>query len=174
MPSVENNPRIYQLPRSPLRQELSAFLIDRQARNLSPRTVDYYAEKLERFREFLESQAIADVHNITPHILRRYLLHLGETHNSGGVHAHYRAIKAFLRWWEAEVEPENWSNPLSKVAAPRVVQEPLPPISLEDLRAMLKTCERKTYTGDRDRALILFLLDTGVRRAEMCALNWAT
>lgn len=44
-------------------------------------------------------------------------------------------------------------------------------MDLDHLRAMLRTCKRRTYIGDRDKALMLFLLDTGVRRAEMCALN---
>jgi integrase/recombinase XerD len=36
---------------------------------------------------------------------------------------------------------------------------------------MLKTCERRTFTGDRDRALLLSLLDTGCRASEFVALN---
>ena len=36
---------------------------------------------------------------------------------------------------------------------------------------MLQTCERKTFTGDRDRAIFLTLLDTGLRAAEFLALN---
>jgi integrase/recombinase XerD len=36
---------------------------------------------------------------------------------------------------------------------------------------MLATCERRTFYGDRDRTLLLFLLDTGVRHAELCALR---
>ena len=35
-----------------------------------------------------------------------FLLHLEETgHNPGGVHAAFRTIKVFLRWYENEVEP---------------------------------------------------------------------
>jgi integrase/recombinase XerD len=36
---------------------------------------------------------------------------------------------------------------------------------------MLKTCERRTFTGDRDKALLLSLLDTGCRASEFVALN---
>jgi hypothetical protein len=47
----------------------------------------------------------------------------------------------------------------------------LEPVSLDHVRAMLDTCERRTVIGDRDRALLMFLLDSGVRHAELCALN---
>jgi len=36
---------------------------------------------------------------------------------------------------------------------------------------MLATCKRRMFTGDRDRAILLCLLDTGYRAAEFLALN---
>ncbi len=36
---------------------------------------------------------------------------------------------------------------------------------------MLDTCERRTLVGDRDRAIVLTLLDTGCRAAEFVLLN---
>jgi integrase len=44
-------------------------------------------------------------------------------------------------------------------------------LSLSDLRAMLATCDRRTFIGDRDRALLLALLNTGCRVSEFIALN---
>jgi len=38
---------------------------------------------------------------------------------------------------------------------------------------MLAACKVRTMMGARDRALLLFLLDTGVRHAELCALDLA-
>ncbi|GAG01544.1 unnamed protein product, partial [marine sediment metagenome] len=157
------------LSHSPIEQEITAFLIDRQARGLSPSTIEYYREKLATFRAYCIAQGVSSLYAVTARLMRSFLLALFETHNPGGVHGHYRAVRAFLNWWEMEVEPAGWANPMRKVRAPKVRQEPLPPVVLEDLRAMLRTCERKTFAGDRDRALLM--LDTGVRRAEMCALN---
>ena len=42
---------------------------------------------------------------------------------------------------------------------------------LDDLRAMLDTCERHTFGGDRDRAMLMTLLDTGARVSEFLALD---
>jgi len=168
---MESNPRIYLIPHCPLEQEVTAFLIDRRARGLSRRTIQYYREKLSPFLRHCAGRGINDVAEITARQVRSFLLVLAETHNPGGIHGHYRAVRAFLNWWEMEVEPTGWANPMAKVRAPKVREEPLPPVVLGDLRAMLRTCQRRTFAGDRDRALLMFLLDTGVRRAEMCALN---
>lgn len=171
MSAPENNPRISPFPRCDVDVHVRDFLIDRQARGLSPRTVDWYREKLGLLRAYLRDHHITSVEDVTAPLVRAYLVHLGETHNPGGVHAAFRALRAFLNWWEAEVEPPGWSHPLRKVKAPRLSQEPLDPVPLEDLRAMLATCARKTFTGERDRALMMFLLDSGCRRGEFCALN---
>ena len=159
------------LEKANLAREIDAFLIDRRARALSPRTIDYYDEKLTLFRAYLQAQGIRAVESITAPIVRRFMLELSKTHNPGGVHAVYRAVKAFLRWYDVEVEPEAWSNPMAKVRAPKVPQEPLEPVSLDDLRAMLATCKGKALTDRRDKAVMLALLDTGLRASEFIALN---
>ena len=76
-------------------------------------------------------------------------MELARTHNRGGVHAVFRAFRTFLRWWETETEPEGWSNPLRKVQAPKVPNEPLEPLSVADLKAMVATCDKSFY-GQRD------------------------
>jgi hypothetical protein len=35
-------------------------------------------------------------------------------HKAGGVHAFYRTVRVFLRWYAAEFEPEGWRDPLKK------------------------------------------------------------
>ena len=171
MSSPENNQRIRLVLPADLQVEMRDFLIDRQARGLSPRTVDWYRQKLEVIRQQLEPLGIARVVDIRPTTVRALLLALGQTHNPGGVHGFYRALRAFLRWWEMEIEPQGWSNPLRKVKPPRVDDPPLEPVSIDDLRAMLTTCQRRRFYGERDRALLLFLLDSGLRRAEFQALD---
>lgn len=158
-------------PATPLRREVQGFLVDRAARGLSQRTIAWYSEKLKYVTARLEAQGVAALEDLTPDALRRFLLAEADRRTPGGVHALYRALRTFLLWWEAEVEPEGWRNPIEKVRAPRVPLEPLDPLSLEDLRRMLATCERRTFAGDRDRALMLALLDTGCRVSEFLALD---
>ena len=78
-------------------------------------------------------------------------------------------MRAFFRWWEAEIEAE--FNPIEKVRPPKVVEKPLGPLPLPDLKGMLETCGRRTFYGARDRAILLSLLDAGYRASEFLALN---
>lgn len=168
-----NNPRLFRVLEGPSRlaQEVEAFLLDRRAGGCSPRTIQIYQEKLGILLSFLEGQGVREVQAITPDLLRRFLLAEAEHRTPGGVHVLYRVARTFLRWWEAETEPEGWRNPITRVAAPKVPEEPLEPVPLHDLQTMLATCKARTFNGDRDRAILLALLDTGCRRGEFAALN---
>lgn len=151
---------------------VEAFLMDRKVQVMSPGTLYFYQKKLKLFTDFCEAQLVSQIDTITPTFLRQYMLHLEETgHNEGGRHACYRALKTFLYWYEQEVELEGWSNPIRKLKAPKVPQEYLEPIELEHIRAMMETCQRGTFHGDRDRAMLLALLDTGARAAEFVAID---
>ena len=170
MSSLKSNQRIRLISRPALETDVRDFLIDRQARGLSPRTVAWYGEKLQIVQRVLASNGISQLEEIRPTTVRQLLLELGETHNQGGVHGFYRALRAFLNWWETETEPQGWTNPMLKVQPPRVDLPPLEPVPLDDLRAMLATCD-KSFHGVRDRALLMALLDSGCRRAEFQALD---
>ena len=65
----------------------------------------------------------------------------------------------------------DWKNPMLKVKAPKVVLDPLEPISIQDVRSLISTCQRGDFIGERDRAIFLFLLDSGARAREACNMN---
>ena len=151
---------------------IEAFLIDRKAQNLSKGTLKFYQNKLKLFADYFESQVITDITQIDPNNLRQFLLYLEETgHNPGGIHAIYRSVKAFLGWYENEVEPENWHNPIKKIKSPKIPLEPLEPVDLQDIYKMIITCNKGTFIGDRDKAILLSLLDTGARSQEFLDIN---
>lgn len=154
-----------------LAQEIDAFVIDRRARGLSERTIEYYDDELHNLQVHLQAQGITTIVEITAAELRHFLLELGERRNAGGVHASYRAIRAFLNWYNEEYEPENWKSPIRKVHPPKVPQQQLPAVPLADVKKMIATCERYAFTGDRDKAILLCLLDTGCRANEFTHLD---
>jgi len=145
---------------------LEVFLNDRKAQGFSAGTMHFYRTKLSMFAKFCESKVITHITQITTSDLRDYMLLLEEQgHNQGGRHGCYRTVKTFLYWWEQEVEPLGWSNPIRKVKPPKLNVEPLEPANLDDIRAMIETCD-KSFSGLRDRAIMLALLDSGARAKE--------
>jgi integrase/recombinase XerD len=151
---------------------MEAFIIDRKARGLAEGTLRFYKQKLKLFYDYCDAQLVSTINQITPTIIRQFLLYLEETdHNPGGRHAAYRALRAFLYWYEDEVEPDNWKNPIRKVKPPRVPVEILDPIPIVDIDKMIASCEKGTLLGERDTAILLCLLDTGVRASELLGMD---
>jgi integrase/recombinase XerD len=92
------------------------------------------------------------------------------------------ALKSFYRWLSDE---EGVPNPMDRICTPRVPEPVINPLSEEQVKAVLKACERDkpTQRGDqrpfsrlrptriRDRAIVIVLLDTGLRASELCRLR---
>lgn len=146
------------------------FITDRRVSNLTPGTVNYYREKLQNFLGYCQFQGLEAISQLTPQFLRGYLEYLALSHNAGGVHSFYRSVRAFLIWYEAEVEIEGWKNPIRKIKSPKVPEQILEPIELDDLAKMLAAC-KKNWTGLRDIAILMILADTGLRANELLQLN---
>jgi integrase/recombinase XerD len=79
------------------------------------------------------------------------------------VHAVARGTRALLRFWQEE----GYRTSPIVVPMPHVDRKRLPFLAPEQVRNALGQCSSR-----RDRALLLFLVDTGVRRAEALAINW--
>jgi site-specific recombinase XerD len=151
---------------------IEAFLFDRKAQNLTKGTLLFYRGYLELFTKFCDTQLITKIDQIEPGTIRQYMVWLGNTdHNAGGINAAFRSLRAFLLWWENETEPEGWKNPIRKVRAPKVGIEPLEPVALETVKALIDTCERDNFLGIRDKAMFLCLLDTGARASEFVNID---
>ena len=148
-----------------LRMTLDGFLTSREATRLSPVTVNWYRGMLQPFLAFLEKQGITAPEAIAPSHIRAFLVSLqrqGVKDNT--VHAYARAVRAFLNFLVEEgIIPE---SPMRKVKMPRLDRRILPAFSPDDVRRLLAACD-----NPRDTAIVLCLLDTGLRAAEFTALN---
>lgn len=156
---------------TPIQSAIREFLLDRQSRRRSPRTIDYYTHTLDKFGRFLDAQGVTTVTDITPSHVRLYLVTLqDEGRTDGGIVTQYRGPRAFLRWLMAEYPVAGW-DPLRNVTSPKAPKDVLPPLPLGEFGALLESCEKGTFHGDRDRALLLMLLDTGIRWEECANLT---
>lgn len=151
---------------------LEAFITDRKVQGKSEKTILYYKSELKKFLSYMDSQAITNIQSIQPNNLRFFLIYLKEIRkqNNGGINAAYRAVKVFMFWYEEEVEPDNWKNPIRKVKAPSPDNTPLEPVKKEVVQMLLSRCEN-TFVGRRNYALLLALMDSGARANELLSIE---
>ena len=92
------------------------FYQAKKVEGISAFTLTFYKQQLGHFLRYCEAQVITRVDEITPNIIRQFMLWHEETgHNPGGLHAAFKVLRTFLIWYDNEVEPDGWRNPIHKV-----------------------------------------------------------
>lgn len=173
MPETDKTTSLYPLSQvlDNLPEWANEFYKAKRTEGVSARTQQFYKDQIRHFLRFCEGQMIENISQISASTIRNYLLWMEEHgHNPGGVHAAYRVLKTFLRWYDAEAEPQAWRNPISKVKAPKLAEEPLEPVELATVRALVASCDN-SFLGKRNKVIFLFLLDTGLRARELLSLD---
>ncbi len=162
---------------------IADYLTSLEADGARPATLKWYVSMLTSFHRHFDG---VEVESITAAMLRQYVVDLRRRESrycdaaqrpeiSGGVsdetvRAHVRALRGFWSWSAREyrlaVNPmENIRQPKRKAGQPKG-------ISLGDVARLLAVCG-DDLEGQRDKALIAFLLDTGVRAQSVFELRLA-
>lgn len=149
-----------------LNAAIDGFLSACKARNLSGNTSVYYTNRLRAFRTFLEGDV--KLAEITAERIRAFLAFECERNSSSTAAHSFTALSAFFNHCVAEGLLE--ANPMANVKKPKRKVCVIPTMSMEQVEAMLRTCG-KDFIGVRDRAIILTLIDTGLRASELVNLE---
>lgn len=141
------------------------FLLDCKIRRLSPRTIEFYNCQILPFLRWCSQRQIVSVAAVMPAHIRAYLAEKLECNLSDyTLHAIARSLRAYLNFCVREELLQ--VSPMKKVSMPKVERRILPSFEAGDIDKLMRVC-----TESRDRALIMFLLDTGCRAMELVNLN---
>lgn len=81
----------------------------------------------------------------------------------------FRALQQFWRWAVDEDEIE--VSPMAKIKPPVIPRTPVPIVTEDDFRKLLKVTEGKGFNDRRDHAILRLMYDTGSRRGEIMGLH---
>ena len=174
---------------------LTGFLQYKSAEGLAPVTVTGYERDLKLWIEY---QGDLDILTVTSQHILSFLNYLRTEYvprriagdNSRKlapktVYNLYVSLASFFTWASREFD---FSNPMKNIPRPRVPEDPpVEPFKKEDVELLIKACDfceeavtdrRRKFimqrsTGKRDKAILLTLLDSGLRAGELCALRIA-
>lgn len=151
----------------PLTELVRLYLLRCDVEGKSVRTVRAYRETLGRFLRDLPPAAIQEPATIRQEHIYAYL---------GGFtsltldtrHRYFREVRCFFNWL-VDVDYLT-SSPFAKLRNVRLPKKIVRPYTLDDVHALLAACG-ETPQGLRDRAILLLLLDTGLRVSELAQLT---
>jgi integrase/recombinase XerD len=174
-----------------LSKAIGGFIQYKAAEGLSPTTLRSYEDHLKLWVEHMGDKPVNWIKTADAQEYFVWLRTEYEPRRFGGdrralsaktVRNFYISLCAFFTWASREFD---LPSPMKAVPSPKFEEPPIEPFTKEEVEALLKACETSKEVNDpdrrkftmrrstakRDQALIMVLLDTGLRASELCSLK---
>lgn len=147
-----------------LQNAYADFILSRQAMLCSQKTLNWYSYALGKVIQWFIENGITTPQEIEARHIRAFLSKMAENNLADSyIHNNARAIRTMLRFFYNE---KYISAPIV-FKMPTMAEKRLLCLSAKDIQLLLEACQTI-----RDKIVLLLMVDTGLRRAEVCALNW--
>jgi site-specific recombinase XerD len=155
-----------------LGDELASFIRAMRANNVSSNTILAYGGAVRQFGRWLMAEDLpTSVAKIEPRHVETWINSILETSKPATAHNRWRGLQRFFNWY-AEID-DDFVSPMRKLHPPRLLKLMPRVLEIDELRAILGTCQGSSFEDRRDNALIRMLFDTGARRHEIAALHYS-
>ncbi len=169
---------------------IDGYIVSSLADDSSELTLREYRSALFTLIKFLDDKELKD---ITQEDVRRFMVYLrtdyvperwgGNTDplSSASLRRYWKAMRSFFKWVHAEYGLE---RPDINLKMPRFQNKEIKPLKEEEVKALYKPLDKvevmpntrhgykfERPTQQRDKAIFLLLLDTGLRAGECCRLK---
>jgi site-specific recombinase XerD len=151
---------------------LASFRLHLQAENKAPRTIQAYTSAVRLLAAYLAEQGMPlAVASMTREHVESFLADQLARLRPTSAASRYRSLQQFFGW--AASEGEITASPMARMSPPAVPDVPVPVLSEEQLRALVKACEPRSpdFYDRRDSALVRLLIDSGCRLAEIAGMS---
>lgn len=152
-------------------EALQGYWLEKQL-HFSPTTTPRYKCT---FRRLVEFTGDGQIEAVTANDLRRFLKHLEDHHNLSkrSVHDSWVHLSSLWTWAETELHIPHIVR--KQIKAPDYTKRKPDPYTAKEIKRLLACVEHSASgarrdTAARDHAMILVLLDAGLRASELCSL----
>jgi integrase/recombinase XerC len=162
-----------------IKEAIDSFLLSCKVEGKSYGTIECYSDKLKGFLWYTKNYDwFDDITAITTNHLREFLAYLRETPhrfnstcpramkpiNNTTVQKYYRALSALFNWSVNEGILE--TSPLVKIKVPRAEKKVVKALDCNEVNQVISSLP-DTFDGIRNKAIILVLVDCGLRLGEL-------
>ncbi len=141
-----------------------------QQRRLSSHTVLNYQRDCQQLVVFCQQNAFTDWQQLKPADIRLFAAQL---HRNGlaarSIHRMLSAVRSFYRYLLNEGLVDH--NPAQSVQAPKAEKRLPKTLDVDQMNALLDSTVTDTFVGCRDRAMMELFYSSGLRLAELAALD---
>ena len=141
------------------------FIRDSKLNGLSDKTIADYEEKVGKLLAFLHAAGLNTVDQVKSDHIKDYLIERMSHMKAVSAGGYFRCAKRFFNYMVSE----NFiaKSPMLGMKAPKVPNVIINPLTPKHINDLLFLCDDKKFLGARNKAIILTLLDTGLRLHEL-------
>src|ERR1700753_1425842 len=147
---------------------LPSWQLSMRAERKSPGTIKVYTDGVRKFLRWCEENGDpAELRRVVVQAFLADLLDDGAEANTAK--SRDLALKRFVAWLVDEGELS--ANPLAGLKPPKGDQKVVDALSDDQLKRLIVACQGKTLKDRRDEAIVRLMAETGLRAAEVLALQ---
>lgn len=147
------------------------FIFHCECRKLSPKTIKNYGKQIDYLLNFLETEkSIRHIEDVEPKHIKVFLLSMSKAGRKANyVNDLLKVYKVFFRYaYEEEYTETLLTAKIQKVKKPKVL---IRTFSEQELKRMTNFYKGYDYLSIRNKVIMLFLIDTGIRLSELTELK---
>ncbi len=153
----------------PLIERYRKYLDD--TRGLAPCTINLYCADSRYFLRTIFKVAKIDLRKISPKTINQFFLEYSFIKSASRVQHFTCSLRSFLRFLrQTQRLKENLADAVFSIANRKRSSYP-EVLSSDDIGKILQTCDRSKAPGKRNYAILVFLVNLGLRACEVCNLN---
>ena len=124
--------------------DMLLFENDLEADGKSPKTVQTYRASMKSLQRHAAAERVTRTRELAPTFVRSWIGGMRRSGRSQGtVFNHYNGVRAFCKW--AVREGHGGSDPTDEIPRPKVTAQPIPIIEDDQLRALFRTCQGRSF-----------------------------
>lgn len=155
-----------------VKDAIKDYLVEVEIKRFTKQTRHSYQQKLMQFEKYLKEELdITYMDDITPAVVKQYTQHMTRKGMKGiSINTYLKVVKTFLQY----CYDEGFGGFNAKRGGIKWVKQEktiIRTFSVQDVRAMLSNCNGIDYLSVRDKAIITFLVETGIRGFELCDIK---
>jgi site-specific recombinase XerD len=151
----------------------------------SPKTIRWYNLSIQQFYRFLtEMEKSTKLADLNEGVVRQFILYLQEKTRwqdnpyipkkegklaAISIQTYIRGLRAFFNWLYKQ--HYTIENRLANLKPPKAQSKLVETLTEGEIKAILSCVDTRTTAGYRDHAILLLLLDTGLRSSELVSLR---
>ncbi|MCI1930791.1 MAG: tyrosine-type recombinase/integrase [Clostridia bacterium] len=153
-----------------LQQAVDEYLFDCECRKLSPKTIENYSKQIRYLQEYLVKKGIKNLEEVIPAQIKQFLaIKQREGCKANYINNLLKAFKCLFKYCFEEGYTDTCIT--AKVKNQKKTKVIINTFTAKNVKDMINFYDGKKYLDVRNKMILIFLFDTGIRLNELVHLK---